>query len=600
MNYSNIESQNIIPRGISNGQFGDFSYANSVLQCLSCLDSLKEVINKKEYMILLQQPQYSLANQVFNLILILNKIYNKDAYSDPIIISFINKYNNNKSMIQSQKVLDRDPFQFFYFLLQFLHLELNIPKNPNYNLQNLFSQPLQCQKNDEYMLNLFLDFFDNTQNSIISDYFFSIEKYTFNCFLCGIYYSYSMRNLFKINIEKAKEKRDLEYPNKKDLNLNVDDILNYYFSTFPKKCKNCGHKLKENIKILLNTKVLIIFLDRRNHTYNFNGDIDFTETLDLKDYVIKSGNETKYILKACICFNGNKYLSYCKINFTDDKNNEVFYRFIDNQVKKVRGINELYEYEPQMLFYELQIENDRNNDSGQYYSNSQESTIVNSNFDQNSRVYNYNNYENNNYNNQYNGFLNGSNINMNNNNNINNNNCNNNNFNNNNCNNNNFNINNWNNNNFNNNNCNNNNYNNNNCYNNNCNNNNCYNNNCNNNNCYNNNFNNNFNNINSNNNNSNNFNNINSNNNSFNNNLNNNCNNNNYNFNNNSLNNNTNNNNCNPDFSQFNNPQDNTNNLSEIRPDFTISSTDFISNLDCKILSYFDTMSKDQDFYDDC
>ena len=555
MNYSNIESRNIIPRGISNGQFGDFSYANSVLQSLSCLDSLKEVINKKEYMILLQQPQYSLANQVFNLILILNKIYNKDAYSDPIIISFINKYNNNKYMIQSQKVLDRVPFQFLYFLLQFLHLELNIPKNPNYNLQNLFSQPLQCQKNDEYMLNLFLDFFENTQNSIISDYFFSIEKYTFNCFLCGIYYSYSMRNLFKINIEKAKEKRDLEYPNKKDLNLNVDDILNYYFSTFPKKCKNCGHKLKENIKILLNTKILIIYLDRRNHTYNFKGDIDFTETLDLKNYVVKSGRETKYVLKACICFNGNKYLSYCKINFTDDKNNEVFYRFIDNQVKKVRGINELYEYEPQMLFYELQTENP------QYYFSSQESTNVNSNFDQNSRVYNYNNYGNNNYNNQYNGFYNDCNINMNNNYN----NCNNNIFNNNNCN------------------CNN------------CNNNNNFNNNTFNDNNSNNN---NYNNINSNNNN---FNNFNSNNNSFNNNLNNNCNNNNYNFNNNGFNNNTNNNqiNCNSDFSQFN-VQDNTLNTAEISPNFTISSKDFVNNLDSQILSYFGTMSKDQDFYDDC
>ena len=325
------------PRGIMNSQFGDFSYANCVLQSLSCLDYLKEVINNKEIILKLQQSEYSLTNNVFNLIFILNKIHNKEASSDPIINSFIDKYNKYKSMVKSKNILNKDPFHFLYFLLQFLHLEINRPENPNYDMQYFFSQESKYQNNDTLLQQLFIDFYFKTQNSIISDYFFFIEKYTFSCPLCGTYYKYSLKNIFRINIDKAREKRDLEYPNKKGLNLNINDILNYYFSTFQSKCKNCNNRVEEDIKILINTKEFILYLDRKNHYNNFNGDIDFSANLDLKDYIIKKTNdrETKYLLKACICFNGNKYLSYCKINYTNNKNNEVLYRFIDNQVKKL-------------------------------------------------------------------------------------------------------------------------------------------------------------------------------------------------------------------------------------------------------------------------
>ena len=429
-----------------------------------------------------------------------------------------------------------------------MHLETNLPQCPNYNIQNLFTQNIDNQKNNDYMEQLYLDFFYKTQNSIISDFFFWIEKYAFNCFICGTYYFHSMKNIIKINIDKVRAKRDKEIPSKIGTNLDLYYILNYYFSK-KSKCKFCQHQGKEDIKILVNTKILIIYFDRENHTNNFKGDINFDTNINLKEYASENKSKDddirimKYSLKSCICFNGVKYFSYCYINFTKDKNNEVLYRFMDNEVVKVRGINELYNWEPQILIYEQQIESKENS-----MNYNQASTKVYIDFDQGKFDNNGNNNGNNNFNNQFNKDLY-----MNNNINSNNTNNNNNDYNNYNYNNNNYNNNNYNNN-FNNNNFNNyknNNYNNNliNCNNNIYNNNNCHN-------CNNENFNNVFNN----------------------NNCNNNCNNNNQI-------------NGNSDFSKINNTQNTINSLNSFPTQFNITNQNFIDSLDKSILSMFDNLT---------
>ena len=43
-------------------------------------------------------------------------------------------YNKNQNYIKSKNVLNPDPFHFLYFLLQFIHIEINNPNNPNYDL----------------------------------------------------------------------------------------------------------------------------------------------------------------------------------------------------------------------------------------------------------------------------------------------------------------------------------------------------------------------------------------------------------------------------------------------------------------------------------
>ena len=168
--------QNIIPRGIRNFQNGNFSYANSVLQSLSCLNCIKEIADNENIITNIQNSQFILTKEFLNLVIILNKIPNKDPFSDYIILYFNKFYNNCKNHIQSQNVLNNDPFHFTYFLLQFMHLETNLPQCPNYNIQNLFTQNIDNQKNNDYMEQLYLDFFYKTQNSIISDFFFGLKN----------------------------------------------------------------------------------------------------------------------------------------------------------------------------------------------------------------------------------------------------------------------------------------------------------------------------------------------------------------------------------------------------------------------------------------
>ena len=73
-------------------------------------------------------------------------------------------------------------------------------------------------------------------------------------------FSHSIRYLFKINIDKVKEKRDIEISSKNGTNLDLDYILNYYFSNFKSKCKFSKNPRMKDNKILPNSKILIYIL----------------------------------------------------------------------------------------------------------------------------------------------------------------------------------------------------------------------------------------------------------------------------------------------------------------------------------------------------
>ena len=145
MNHVNGLSLKIPRRGVKNFNKEDYSYANSVLNSLSCLDCIRELTNK-EILGKIYQKNFYLAKDFFNLIFILNRIDNQEACSQEIIASFQKAYYRYKNLIKSKNVLKRDPYHFLFFLLQFLHIEINEPKLPNYNVHNLYNQNIQAQK----------------------------------------------------------------------------------------------------------------------------------------------------------------------------------------------------------------------------------------------------------------------------------------------------------------------------------------------------------------------------------------------------------------------------------------------------------------------
>jgi hypothetical protein len=364
-------------KGIKNpSPNNDFSYAHSVLQSLGCLDCAKLFLQFSNLNTMRDNPQYSLTSSLFDLIKDL--INGNEGNSQNVISSFINSYNNNSSIIQTQNVLSSDPFHFLYFLIQFLHIENNMPPNINYDVQILHSQNLQNQRNDDYMFNLFKDFWNQTQNSMISSYFFSVERYTYSCPNCGIYFNYGMKNLFRINTDITRHYRDLTFPIKKGTNISLYDCLKCYIGGYKKVCKNCGNSnIDKYTKIIFPASVFIIVLERSDHC--FKGDIDFEINIDINEYVSKSRTigsniNCNYILKACISYcSARKYFADCYL-----KGNNAWFRFMDNDVKMLNGVREIYECEPQILIYELKEDNN--------YFNPFYNSLMNQNYNSNNSI----------------------------------------------------------------------------------------------------------------------------------------------------------------------------------------------------------------------
>jgi hypothetical protein len=93
-----------------------------------------------------------------------------------------------------------------------------------------------------------------------------------------------------------------------------------------------------------------------NHSYNYQCDVRFyNPNFDISNFLINSNSENKkYFLKAVIsCYGFNKY-------FTDVLINGYFYRIMDvksGQDVKMIDNNKIFKYEPMLLIYEVDYQN---------------------------------------------------------------------------------------------------------------------------------------------------------------------------------------------------------------------------------------------------
>jgi len=356
----NMHNSNIhyLMRGIRNNANYNYSYVHAVLQSLSCLDCAKQFVN-----IVDSNNQYNNNNQ-FQLTVEVSALFKRlnlgyEGYS-PLIIKLVNDlYQNNKSRIISKNALSNDPYHFLFLLLDFLHLENNMAPNPSYDTSILYNQNLDKQKIDDYIYCLFISFFKQTQNSMICDFFFNVEKYTYKCTNCGFYYFYGIKKIFRIDVDTTLKYRNLAFPNRRNTKLTLDECFRAYIGGKEMNCKFCHQNNSTYLytKICCSTRVLIIYLERRNHC--FYGDVDIISHFNIADYFSISRTSGMrinpyYVLKACISYcNMGKYFADCYVN-PYNCNNGAWYRFMDNQIRILDNVNEeINKYEPQMLIYEL-------------------------------------------------------------------------------------------------------------------------------------------------------------------------------------------------------------------------------------------------------
>jgi hypothetical protein len=345
-------------KGMINFSQFNCSYAHSALQSLCCLDfsKLYQLNYKYQY-----NSFFMISNELLNII---NKIHSGNAAFSQDIINYYSRmaimlYGN---MPNNACVNSKDPFNFLNYLLEMLHYENNKPSF-SFDINFLYNQNLMNQRNDDYMYFLYLSFFKQTQNSIISNYFFNIERYKTICPNCGTLYFYSSKNILEFELDEYRVYRDNLYPFKKFSNVTLDDCFKCYVGGNKCNCQNCGGVATKYTSFCSSTKVLIIYFHRIRHY--FCKDIDYPFTLNISKYIkVKNNSQMNfnpvYNLKAIISYDQflGKYFADCYV-----RNNFSFmgtprgawYRYIDDKVRLLGNLNfEFNLYEPQLLFYELQ------------------------------------------------------------------------------------------------------------------------------------------------------------------------------------------------------------------------------------------------------
>ena len=351
-NFNNFQQQimNYKPI-INNSQISDFnetSFFNSVLQVFSSLKCVQEWMNilHMNKQKLFSNSQSLITKELYSIYF---SLYNgQDVDSTNFILNYNNKY---KSSYPKNSVY-YDPYHFLFFLIDLIHAENNIQPNPNFNFNILLNHSLDEKKNDIFMYNLFCSFFQQTQNSVISNNFFNILKNEIDCNSCGKLFYYDYKYVIKFDIDKYKIYRNESAPEKKMQNLTLDDCFDCFTGGVNKKCNNCQNQnAKYYCSIASNPKLLILALIRKNHSYKC--DVDFTNKLNIFGYCeSKNKNITSYNLKACISMCGPvKY-------YADILINNYWFRYYIKEKKMLGDVKaEIHRFEPQLLFYELEENN---------------------------------------------------------------------------------------------------------------------------------------------------------------------------------------------------------------------------------------------------
>lgn len=352
----NNQNNNLILKPINSYSLKEEnSYINSVLQSLLHLDCLNDWIKLLNNYQVMNNFEACITKEFYQLFACL---YSNQQQIDSTNLIF---HYKNKIYSLYNKEIAKDPYHFLFYFLELLHCENNSPVNKNYDInqyKNNIKNSLN-QKDDKIMLNLYCNYFSQTQNSAISDYFFITEKYSFKCNNCSeSFYYYDFIKIFCFNLDKLKFYRNKENPLIASQPLNLDECFYYYEKDINTKCNKCKNNNAFNArKIFTSTKVLLISFKRKAH--NYKGDIKFGLNFSIDNYVLeKNINNMNYVLKAIISsYSFNKQMKY----FVDVLINNDWYRFLDNSLKKLKRIKDLYQYEPQLLIYELgnsQLNND--------------------------------------------------------------------------------------------------------------------------------------------------------------------------------------------------------------------------------------------------
>ena len=320
--------------------------------------------------------------------------------------------NNFKNTISQMNPLfegiaANDAKDLVNFLIMTLHEELNnAPQNNNDNF-------LPDQTNKQLMLQNFSENFVKTYNSTISDLFYALNYNITQCSNCNIK-SYNYQIYFFLNFpleEVRKYKLNNNNNGAFNFNQNINEVNIKDCFNFENKvntmsgdnamyCNYCKQTCTSYMRTILATgpEILIIVLNR-GKGIQFNVKLNFSEELNLSDYIEIQNTGTQYDLFGVITHIGESgmgghFIAYCK----DLWDNNPWYKYNDAIVSPVTNFkSEVVDFAmPYVLFYKKKDNNMFKNNNNHNVISQINNMLQNNNMMQNNN--NMMNFQNNNNN----------------------------------------------------------------------------------------------------------------------------------------------------------------------------------------------------------
>ena len=260
-----------------------------------------------------------------------------------------------------------DSKDFIIFILEQFHNELKKVVQNNSNDDNITINQYNQQQTFAYFFEEF-----KKQTSIISDIFFGIQETNNICLNCKYYFSRQGKpfpicynyQIFNNIIFPLQEVKNYRYSNNNRINaVTLEDCFYYNQKTdlftgdnknYCNICKQtCDSNYTSKIYSAPNTLVLILNRGKNNC---FNVKLNFTETLDITDFVSVKPNRIVYDLYGVITHYGESgpsahFLAFCKSYL-----NNKWYRYNDAVVSEVKNVQkDVIDFaNPYILFYKQQ------------------------------------------------------------------------------------------------------------------------------------------------------------------------------------------------------------------------------------------------------
>ena len=345
----------IVPITVGLDNIGATCYMNATLQSLSNVPELTNFFLRKYQ----PNPNKKMSNEYYTVIKNLwDKEKNGKSYSP---ISFKNVLSEMNPLFSG--IAANDSKDLINFLLETFHQELN---SVNAQQKTDYMISLEDQRNEQRMLEIFVNDMKSNYNSQISILFYGVLETITTCSNCKRHkYNFQIYSFLEFPLEQVNnyclQNLRKSFNNAQGIpNIDLYDCFEYYQNPTPMigdnqiYCNECGKKFDALYGSFLYSmpNYLIINLNRgKNAVYKCN--VIFPEILKLYNYVnVKSSNvNTVFQLMAVISHigpssMGGHFIAYCR-----HQKDNCWYKYNDSIVTKCTSHNEYLNGMPYILFY---------------------------------------------------------------------------------------------------------------------------------------------------------------------------------------------------------------------------------------------------------